>query len=218
MLSAVVLALNAEDTLAECLERLSDAEEVIVVDGGSADRTTEIARACGARLIEAPRGRGVQLRAGIAAAAGEWLLVVHSDTFLESTWRRAAERHVQAHPSAAGYFRFRLRAEGAAARVLETIVALRCRLFRLPYGDQALLLPRSLHDEVGGYARIALMEDVDLVRRIGRSRLKPIQASAWTSAEKWQRDGWLSRSARNLCCLLLYRIGVSPERIAQLYR
>lgn len=218
MLSAIVPTLNAEASLATCLERLSDANEAIVVDGGSTDRTRAVALACGARLISAPRGRGTQLRAGAAAAAGNWLLIVHADTFLDADWRSAAERHMQAFPSNAGYFRFRLRTDATAARRLERLVELRCRLFALPYGDQALLLPRALYDEIGGFAAIPLLEDVDLTRRIGRARLRPIDADAWTSADKWQRDGWISRSARNLVCLLLYRLGVSPERIASLYR
>ena len=218
MLSAVVPALNAENSIADCLERLGAADELIVVDGGSADRTAEIVRASGATLITAAQGRGTQLRAGVAAASGGWFLIVHADTFLDPSWRRAAELHMRTTPTSAGYFHFRLRAEGTAARVLERLVALRCRLFRLPYGDQALLVPRSLYEEVGGYAAIAMMEDVDLVRRIGRAQLKAIDASAWTSAEKWQRDGWLSRSARNLLFLLLYRLGISPDRIVRYYR
>jgi rSAM/selenodomain-associated transferase 2 len=218
MLSAIVPVLNAETSLATCLQRLSNCGEVIVVDGGSTDRTAEIALSCGARLIGAPRGRGTQLQAGAAAATGSWLLIVHADTFLDADWRSAAQRHMEAFPSKAGYFRFRLRSDAAAARKLEKLVELRCRLFGLPYGDQALLLPRTLHDEIGGFAAIPLMEDVDITRRLGRSRLRQINADAWTSADKWQRDGWLSRSARNMICLLLYRLGVSPDRIARLYR
>lgn len=218
MLTAIVPALNAEASLATCLLRLSGADELIVVDGGSTDRTLAIAATGGARLINAPPGRGTQLRSGAAAAAGSWLLIVHADTFLDTDWMSAAERHMEAFPASAGYFRFRLRSDAAAARRLEKLVELRCRLFGLPYGDQALLLPRALYDEIGGFADIPLMEDVDLVRRIGRYRLRQIHGDAWTSADKWQRDGWLSRSARNTVCLMLYRLGVSPSRIASLYR
>jgi len=92
------------------------------------------------------------------------------------------------------------------------------RLFGLPYGDQGLLISRRLYDEVGGYRPLALMEDVDLVRRIGRHRLRRLDATALTSAERWRRDGWLRRSGRNLVCLALYALGVAPGHIARAYR
>jgi hypothetical protein len=93
----------------------------------------------------------------------------------------------------------------------------RTDLLGLPYGDQGLLVARALYERVGGYRSIPLMEDVDLVRRIGRKRIEPLEAEAWTSAERWRRDGWLSRSSRNLFCLVLFFGGVSPERIARIY-
>jgi hypothetical protein len=96
-------------------------------------------------------------------------------------------------------------------------VALRVGLLALPYGDQGLLISRRLYDELGGYRPLPLMEDVDLVRRIGRRRLKVMKSSALTSAAKWRRDGWARRSGRNLLCLALYRSGLSAERVARLY-
>jgi hypothetical protein len=87
----------------------------------------------------------------------------------------------------------------------------------LPYGDQGLFLSRALYEAVGGYRAMPLMEDVDLVRRLGRARLAPLPARAITSAERWRRDGWWRRSARNLLTLSLYACGVSPERLARFY-
>jgi hypothetical protein len=87
----------------------------------------------------------------------------------------------------------------------------------LPYGDQGLLISRSLYERLGGFRPLPLMEDVDLVRRIGGSRLERLAVAAVTSAERWRRDGWLRRSARNLLCLALYRFGMRPERLARLY-
>jgi hypothetical protein len=87
----------------------------------------------------------------------------------------------------------------------------------LPYGDQGLLVPSALYRSVGGFRPLPLMEDVDLVRRIGRRRLAMLDCEAWTSAERWRRDGWIHRSARNLFCLGLYAVGVPPARIARIY-
>ena len=109
------------------------------------------------------------------------------------------------------------RSSAALARRLERWVAWRVAVLALPYGDQGLLIHRSLYDRVGGYRPLPLMEDVDLVRRLGRRRLTVLGAAAVTSARRWRQDGWLRRSARNLLCLTLFYAGVPAERIARLY-
>jgi rSAM/selenodomain-associated transferase 2 len=217
MLSVIIPTLNAEPFLGECLERMKAADEIVVVDGGSADATVTVAERAGARVVEAPRGRGVQLRAGAEAAKGDWLLFLHADTVPGRGWRRAVDAHRQTRPGKAGCFRFQLSDPAWQARAIERGVAARVALFALPYGDQGLLISRRLYDEIGGYRDLPLMEDVDLVRRIGRHRLARLGEEAVTSGMRWRRDGWLRRSARNLACLALYRAGVAPERLARLY-
>jgi len=218
MLTIVIPALNAADRLGSCLAALDGADEVLVVDGGSTDATVQIAELAGARVIIAPLGRGSQLRAGGEAARGDWLLFVHADTRLGAGWREAVAQHIVAACNQAGYFDLRLDAAAWQARMIERGVAIRVGLLGLPYGDQGLLISRRLYDELGGFRSLALMEDVDLVRRIGRRRLRRLDAVALTSAERWRRDGWLRRSTRNLTCLALYAVGVSPARLARFYR
>jgi len=193
--------------------------ELLVVDGGSQDATADLARAAGARVVRAAPGRGTQLAAGAAAAGGAWLLFLHADCRLDSGWVRAVEAFVAAPDAAerAGYFQFALDDGSAAARRLERIVAWRCRALALPYGDQGLLIARPLYDAVGGFAAIPLMEDVDLARRLGRGRLRPIAARAISSARRYRAGGYLRRPLRNLFCLALYFAGVPPHRIARLY-
>ena len=217
MLSVVIPAFDAEATLPACLAALGSVPDLVVVDGGSSDSTRDIARAAGARVVEGPRGRGVQLAAGAAAAREPWLLFLHADTRLTHRWRGRSKQHMADVPGAAACFRFRLDDPAWQARAIERGVALRVRLLALPYGDQGLLIPRRLYDALGGYRPLPLMEDVDLVRRIGRRRLRLLDAAALTSAAKWRRDGWLRRSARNLVCLGLYGAGASAERVARLY-
>jgi rSAM/selenodomain-associated transferase 2 len=217
MLSIVIPALNAAATLGPCLAALGEADEIIVVDGGSTDDTAAVARSSGARLVQSPRGRGLQLAAGAAAAKGDWLLFLHADTLLAPGWREAADRHMARNPGKAACFRFRLDAGERRARMVEAGVALRVRLLGLPYGDQGLLVSRRFYDELGGYRPLALMEDVDLVRRIGARRIERLGADAVTSATRWRSGGWLRRSGRNLLCLALYRFGMSAERVARLY-
>lgn len=224
-LSVVIPTLNAAEALPRALPPLASmaavglVREVIFADGGSTDRTADIAEAAGARLVSAPRGRGGQLAAGAAAGSGEWLLFLHADSALSDGWEDAVRRFVDDPDNAdrAGYFRFGLDDPGMPARWLEAVVALRCRLFKLPYGDQGLLISRALYGRLGGYRPLPLMEDVDFVRRIGRRRLAALAAGIRTSAVRYRRDGYLLRPVRNLCCLMLYYFGVSPRVILKLY-
>jgi hypothetical protein len=117
----------------------------------------------------------------------------------------------------AGYFRFALDDAAPEARRLEAMVAWRCQWLGLPYGDQGLLIGRDFYQALGGFEPIPLMEDVALIRRIGRKSLVALPADFITSAEKWRRDGWYARSARNLFCLSLWFVGVAPDRIARVY-
>jgi hypothetical protein len=161
----------------------------------------------------------VQLRAAAEAATQPWLLALHADTKPGLGWQDAISTFI-ARPAAAaqaGYFRFTLNDPAPEARRLEAMVAWRCRWLGLPYGDQGLLIARDFYRTLGGYEPVSLMEDVALIRRIGRKRLVALPPAFITSAEKWQRDGWYARSVRNLFCLSLWFLGVAPERIARLY-
>ncbi len=232
VLSVVIPTLDAAATLEATLQSLGGAAgEVVVADGGSGDDTPALARRLGARVVEGPRGRGTQLAAGIAAASGSWLLLLHADTRLQPGWEAAAWAHLAwpfgaAGPGAdpvepAGYFRFALDSASPRARRLERLVAWRCRRWSLPYGDQGLLVSRRTLDAVGGMPELALMEDVALVRRIrrrlGRGGVVALDAAALTSAARWEHQGWWRRSLRNLACLGLWRAGAPAGLIARLY-
>jgi rSAM/selenodomain-associated transferase 2 len=205
--------------LLEQLEAAAIVMEIIVVDGGSCDGTGVAAETLGADVIAAPRGRGIQLAVGAARARGDWLLFLHADCLLEAGWETAVQTFVSM-PCAglrAGYFDFALDDTGSAARRLERLVDFRCRVLGLPYGDQGLLITRSLYRAVGGFAPLPLMEDVDLVRRLGRRGLARIGARCVSSPRRYRREGYWRRPLRNLFCLLLYFAGVPPHRILRLY-
>ena len=229
MISIIVPTLNAEATLGDTLTALIPAvvegivREVIIVDGGSTDRTLRIADAFGAIVISSRPGRGLQLIAGAAAARGSWLLFLHADTNLEPGWERETAQFMERVeldkcPPPAAVFRFTLDDLGVMPHLVEAGVALRCALLKLPYGDQGLLMQRILYDEIGGYRPLPLMEDVDIVRRLGRARLALIELDAVTSAARYRRDGWWWRPLRNLTILTLWHLGVSAGRLVKLYR
>ena len=222
-ISIIIPTLDAADRLGPCLGAVGEAlfdgvvREVIFADGGSADTIAEVADGVGARLIDAPRGRGTQLAAGAEAAVGEWLFFLHADTVLPEGWADAVRTHMAQHPDKAGWFRLAFDAKGAWPRWVAGWANWRSRWLGLPYGDQGLLVSRRLYEEVGGYPAIPLMEDVAIARRL-RGRLRGLSGVVTTSAARYQRDGWFRRGRRNLGTLLRYFLGVAPERLVERYR
>ncbi len=223
-LAIIIPALNAVGTLAACLEAIEESRarfdlRVRVADGGSSDGTPELARRFGAETMTTAPGRGAQLRAGAAASDADWLLFLHADTVLAPGWSEEAAKWIAdaANAARAAAFCFALDDESAAARRVEAFVAWRCRTFGSAYGDQGLLMPRRLYDEIGGYRPLVLMEDVDMMRRIGRRRLSILASKAVTSSVRYRHTGYIARGLRNLFCLVLYFARVPPKFIARIY-
>ncbi|MBF0247805.1 MAG: TIGR04283 family arsenosugar biosynthesis glycosyltransferase [Alphaproteobacteria bacterium] len=225
MLSIVIPTLNAEATLAATLHAVHAAAppvlEVLVVDGGSTDQTRRVAADHGAVFVSSEPGRGRQLAMGAERAAGPWLLFLHADTVLPTEWADAVSRFItnDANQGRAAYFRLSFDDASGAARRVAGLANWRGEVWGLPYGDQGLLIHRDFYQEVGGFrADQALMEDVDIVRRIGPMRLKRLPYAVVTSGERYRRDGWWLRPARNLACLTLYMLGAPKAWVERLYR
>ena len=158
--------------------------------------------------------------AGAGAARGEWLLFLHADTLLQRGWQiilRGFTGNRDNHFKA-GYFQLLLDDAAPQARRVENLANWRAQHMGLPYGDQGLLISRGFYDFLGGFSPLPLMEDVDLVRRIGGRRLVMLPSAATTSAARYRKDGWWLRPLRNLFCLGLFYLGVRPHWIAGLYR
>jgi rSAM/selenodomain-associated transferase 2 len=224
MLSVVIPTFNSADALETLFKGLAEGMEngvvgeIIVSDGGSDDETCSIASRFGARLLNSQKGRGPQLKAGGKEANGDWILFLHADTRLTPVWFEAVQQFMDRQDEQkAAVFRLAFDENSKRAKLIERGAYLRWKLFGLPYGDQGLLISRTLYREIGGYKPIPLMEDVDIVRSIGARRLELLPARAFTSAIRYQRQGYLLRAARNLCILTLYFCGVPPRWLAKLY-
>ena len=172
----------------------------------------------GVRWVSADHGRGSQMNAGAAVASGQWLVFVHADCRLPDGWDTAISRLPVDADEVGGYFRFALDDDDWRARVIEFGARVRVCLFGLPYGDQALVVRRSVFEAMGGYRDLPIMEDVDLVGRLKkRGRLVALPLSVVTSARRWHQDGWLRRTWGNAVLISLYGLGVSPHRLARRY-
>ena len=204
--------------LLDDLQGLTVAYEIIVADGGSSDDGVAIAAGMGAVVVHARRGRGSQLRAGAALATAPVLCVLHADVRLPPATVRALGDIARRGSPCAQAFRLRIDARGLAYHLVEAGANLRSRGFDLPYGDQGLVVDLATYVAAGGFADVPIMEDVLLVRALGKHggvmlRREVIVASA----RRWQRDGVWRRSATNLSLLLRFLLGASPRDLARRY-
>jgi rSAM/selenodomain-associated transferase 2 len=219
-ISVVIPVLNGQSTLAGCAAALMEGveagliRELIVSDGGSDDETLRIAEQIGAVWMTGQASRGGQLKRGCAAAKGTWLLCLHVDTQLQAGWSVEVAEHLAR--TEAGYFNLRFATGGMPAKIVAAWANLRSRVFGLPYGDQGLLISRDLYDQVGGFEDVPLFEDVAMARAL-KGRLRTLDAIAVTSAQKYERSGWLRRGSRNLWILLRYFAGVPADQLAAEY-
>jgi rSAM/selenodomain-associated transferase 2 len=223
-LSIIIPAFNSEEVLSICLGSLMPGleagllREVILVDGGSQDQSRRIAEGAGAIVLQAPEtGRAAQLRHGFEHARGDWLLFLHADTALSRDWAERVKAHLTERRDKAAAFTLAYRSDHHMAKVIARRANWRARALGLPYGDQGLLISRKLYREVGGYPQTPFMEDVQMVRAIGKNRLSLLSAEARTDASKYERDGWRKRSWRNAFLITRYLLGANPEKLAKSY-
>ncbi len=217
-ISVVIPTLNEEEALPACLAACAGAWEIVVADGGSPDRTVEIALSAGARVLHAPRGRGAQLGAGARAATGDALLFLHADTRLPQGWDARVRRALSRPGARWGCFLLSIVPSGPALSAIAWGANLRTLALRLPYGDQAVFTLREAYAEAGGFAPIPLMEDVDLARRLATGGgFSPVRARVAASARRFEAEGPLFSTLRNYSLLLRFLLGTPAGRLAPRY-
>ncbi len=223
MLSIVIPTLNAQEHLPHLLSQLDGyGGDIVISDGGSQDGTVLSALSAGMRLAIGCKGRGWQLARGarwaaVSHSADDWYLFLHADTILPDNWLEASAQHMKNYPQKAAYFRYGLDAKGFGPTLLAFFVRVRCVLFSLPYGDQGLLISRTLYDHIGGFQNVDLFEDVDIIRTLGRQRLRALSAEILTSAARYQRRGYLRTGFKNLGLLIRYILGADRDMLKQRY-
>lgn len=213
-LSIIIPTLKFDDRLERLVMSIPQElrERVIIVNGGPETYSFKELN-----VINSNPGRGLQLATGANFASGEWLFFLHGDSQLPKSWLKVLAKHVEHDPDKAFTFRLRFDDQGFFPRLLEYWIRFRCFAFALPYGDQGLFISRDLYDDIGGYKDMPLMEDVDIIKRIGRARLIVGSDEVITSAEKYNKYGYLLRMIWNGFCLLLYKLGVDPATIKKIY-
>ena len=223
-LAVVIPTLDEEGTIGACLDSVGkhDGVEMIVVDGGSGDRTRENAREAGARVERGARGRGPQLNLGASASNADRLLFLHADCLLPADWLPVLRQALDDERVSLASFRLRTlsassEAPSAMYRLFLRVFDLRSYGLGLPYGDQGFGVRRVIFDAVGGFPDIPLMEDVALARacrRQGRIRRLPLEIR--TTARRFERHP-LRTGLMFVTFPTLYRFGVEPQTLARWY-
>lgn len=231
-ISVVMPVLNESRALAVTLPHTLSLgfDQLIIVDGGSADGTVEQARAAAGQrsphqdvssvaLITAPAGRATQMNAGATVAQGEVLLFLHADTLLPSDARLQITKTLDDPAVVAGRFDVRFDRDTPLSRIIAQLMNVRSRRTGMITGDQALFVRTSTFHALGGFASIPLMEDLQLSRRLKQEgEVTALRAQVVTSYRRWAHCGPIRTIVRMWSIRFLYWLGVSPERLARYYR
>lgn len=222
-LSIVLPVLNEAAGLGAALQALApllaDGAELIVADGGSSDHSAALALAGCAKVVNAPRGRALQMNAGAAQARSDVLLFLHADTTLPDGADTLIRQALTGGSQVWGRFDVTITGRPAMLKLIAALMNLRSRLSGIATGDQAMFMTRAAFDAVGGFPVQPLMEDIEMSRRLLKlSRPACLRVKVLTSGRRWESRGvWRT-------VLLMWRLrfaywrGAAPERLAELYR
>ena len=219
MISAIIPTYNEEHTIGRLLENLKElgAEEVIVADGNSADRTVEIASAY-ARVIRSRTCRALQMNVGAQASSGEVLLFLHADVRLGPGGLAAVRDNLRNPEVAGGNFDIHYEGCDWVAAAFTSVNRWRRRL-GVFYGDSGIFCRRKVFEALGGYAPWPILEDYDFARRLRKAgKLALLHEPIWVSDRRWRTSGLLSTLWSWFRVQGLFLAGVEPERLAGLYR
>jgi rSAM/selenodomain-associated transferase 2 len=220
-ISIIIPTLNEAENLAATLASTKSSVdlEIIVVDGGSSDGTTEVAKNFGVRLLTTAAGRARQVNAGGLAARGDVLFFLHGDTRLPRDYEWYILDIIRKPGVVAGAFTLSIDGSEFGFRIIEMLANFRSRVFQMPYGDQGIFLRGEVFRALGGFPDMVLMEDFVLMKRLRkRGKVAILPVAVKTSARRWRKLGILKTTLINQAVLLGYFLGSNPERLARWYR
>ena len=218
--SVIIPALNEEKSISATIESIVPLRphEIIVVDGGSTDRTVALCRELGIDVLFSPRGRATQMNLGARQATGEALLFVHADTQLPSSALDDIDLALADARIVGGRFDVRLEGKHWMLKLIGAMISLRSRISRVATGDQGIFVRRDVFAELGGYPELPLMEDIALSRALKRrGRLACLRSRVVTSARRWEADGIWRTIFKMWALKSLYLVGISPLRLKRYY-
>jgi hypothetical protein len=221
ILSIIIPTLNEEKTLGKTLSSIPvvPSLEVIVVDGGSLDRTCEVVRTRTSHVYTTLPGRARQMNFGAQKAQGETLLFLHADSLLPEGGFEAILRALAEPRVIGGAFYLGVNASGWGYRIITFGTNLRSRWFKLPYGDQGIFIKKDIFERIGGYPEISLMEDIALVQRMKKEgAISILPQSMLTSPRRWEKEGLFYTTLRNWALVTLYLAGVHPDKLYKWYQ
>lgn len=225
-ISVIIPTLNEERTIAHTLSSLPMSEilETIIVDGGSTDQTIPTAEVFCAegsnvRVVTAPAGRARQMNEGAKASRGDILLFLHADTLMPAEAGLAIESALADPAVVGGRFDVTFDSRSALGTMISTFMNQRSRWSGIATGDQALFVRRRIFEQLGGFADIPLMEDIEFSRRLKRAgQTAALRQSVITSFRRWEQQGPLRTILLMWALRFLYWVGVSPQHLARFYR
>ena len=201
-ISIIIPTINEANNLPLLLSDLSIIQkkgEILIVDCGSKDSTIDVANIYGAKIFKSKeRNRGLQLDIGAKNSKGEWLIFLHADTRLTHDWFKKIKSVLKGDKKFVYYFKFKINNEKIIYRLLEILVNFRSQFFKQPYGDQGLIIHRSIYFENNGFKKIPLMEDLDFIKRLNNKKdLKQLNLPIFTSSRKWERTNIFLQALKN---------------------
>ena len=200
--SIIIPTINEANNLPLLLSDLSIIQregEIIIVDCGSEDKTIEIANIYGAKVYKSKeKNRGLQLDMGAKNSKGDWLIFLHADTRFTHDWFRKIRSVLNGDKNYIYYFKFKINHKKTIYRVLEFLVNFRSQFLKQPYGDQGLIIHKTTYLRNNGFRKIALMEDVDFLRRLNNKKdLKQLNSPIFISSRKWEKTNIFLQAIKN---------------------
>lgn len=224
-ISVVIPVLNEADRINVFLEKIRSKSpapslQVIVVDGDQKGSTINAIIDDDILKITAPKGRASQMNAAAEHADGDVILFLHADTELPEGAFKSIDRVMKTGRYVGGAFDLGVDSDRVAIRFIAACSRSRNRMLATPFGDQAIFIDKKYFDNIGRFRDIKFLEDIDLMRRIKKDRRKIyiLKDRVTTSARRWETEGVIYATLRNQLVLMLYYLGVSPDRLAGLYR